>query len=74
MIHALKPSEANKIIQSKKKAHLKEEMENIELLSNQNDRKYYEAVKKLNKGFKPRLDICKDLKWKCNRRQIRDNE
>jgi hypothetical protein len=38
---------ANKIIHSKKKAHLKKEIENIELLSNQNDsRKFYQAVKK----------------------------
>jgi hypothetical protein len=38
---------ANKIIHSKKKAHLKKEAENIiELLSNQSEsRKFYQAVK-----------------------------
>jgi hypothetical protein len=52
---------ANKIICGKKKAYLKKEMENIEFFSNQNgSRKIYEAVKKLNKGFQPRLDICKN--------------
>jgi hypothetical protein len=41
---------ANKIIPSKKKAYLKREIENIEFLSNQNDsRKFYQAVKNLNK-------------------------
>jgi ribosomal protein L17 len=40
---------ANKIIHSKKKAHLKKEIENIEFLSNENDsRKFYQTVKKLN--------------------------
>jgi hypothetical protein len=51
----------NKIICSKKKAYLKKEIENIEFLSKQNDNmKFHQAVKKLNKGFQPRLDICKD--------------
>jgi hypothetical protein len=41
---------ANKIICSKKKAYIKKEIENIEFSSNQNySRKFYQAVKKLNK-------------------------
>jgi hypothetical protein len=59
--HKKSRKKANKIIRSKKKARLTKELENIELLSNQNDgSKFYRAVKKLNKRFQPRLDICKD--------------
>jgi hypothetical protein len=50
------------------KAHFKKEIENIELLSNQNDsRKFHRAVKKLNRGFQPRLRICKDKNGKVIR-------
>jgi hypothetical protein len=52
---------ADKIIRNKKKPHLKMEIENIGLLTNQNDSsKFYQAIKKLNIGLQPRLDICKD--------------
>lgn len=52
---------ATKIIRNKKKAYIKKEIETIETLNNQNEnRKFYQAVKKINNGFQSRLVICKE--------------
>jgi hypothetical protein len=52
---------ANKIICSKKKSLSKQGNRKYGFLSNQNDsRKFYQAAKKLNKGFQPRMNICMD--------------
>ena len=52
---------ATKIIRNKKKVYIKKEIETIETLNNQNEnRKFYQAVKKINNGFQSRLVICKD--------------
>ena len=53
--------EANKVIKKKKKNFIKKEIEMIENLNSQKEtKKFYQAVNRMNKGYQPRLDVCRD--------------
>ncbi|XP_073976796.1 uncharacterized protein [Rhodnius prolixus] len=52
---------AKKIIRSKKRALLRKEVEQIEeMRANNETRKFYGAIKFINRGFQPRVDTCRD--------------
>ncbi|XP_054259423.1 uncharacterized protein LOC128984157 [Macrosteles quadrilineatus] len=52
---------ANGILRNKKKQHIKAQIEEIQNLDDQNEtRKCYTAIKRMTKGFQPRVNACKD--------------
>jgi hypothetical protein len=52
--------EAKKLCK-KKMEHLKKQMEETEILDKQSEiRKFYNAIEKMNKGYKPKAEGCKD--------------
>jgi hypothetical protein len=58
-------SRANKILQGKKRGYLKGWMRDIEDLSIQNEnRKFYQAVKWMTNEYQPRTNSCKDKNGK----------
>jgi hypothetical protein len=57
--------QANKILREKKRAYLKERVAHIEELNTQNEsKKFYQAMKWMTKDFQPRPNSCKDKNGK----------
>jgi hypothetical protein len=53
--------DAKKVCKRKKKEHLQKQLEEIEQLNRQNERrKFYKAMDKIRKGYHPRQEACRD--------------
>jgi len=53
--------EVKKVCKKKKKEHLQKQLEEIEQLNRQDERrKLYKAIDKIRKGYHPRQETCRD--------------
>jgi hypothetical protein len=53
--------DAKKVCKKKKKEHLQKQLEEIEQLNRQNERrKFYKAMDNIRKGYHPRQEACRD--------------
>ena len=67
--------EANKVCKKKNKEHLRKQLEEIEQLNRQDERrKFYKAIDNIRKGYHPRQEACRNKDRKDVVRQRRNNE
>jgi len=65
--------DAKKVCKKKKKEHLQKQLEEIEQLNRQNERrKFYKAMDNIRKGYHPRQEACRDKEGNvlCDKEEI----